>query len=124
MNDTLAVASSLILGVFPDDELAALNNVITGFGHIPPENIAFERAVGAYLVKDNGYPADRESLEAALSMEISNRPAFDLLRRSGEDRAAKADQKDEVYGIMTGKTDFAVPVASNKAIFDGRCSDR
>lgn len=73
MNTALAAASAMALSDFSNDEIAALSNGIGGFGRISEGNISFKRAREAALVKESGLACDRESLEAALSLEINAR---------------------------------------------------
>ena len=88
MNKTHAAIQAAALKRFPDLDLAGFNNAITGFGRLTPGTSVFDRASEAGLVKTSGRPAfDRHSLEAALSLEIANRPAFSevLVSAQGHD---------------------------------------
>ncbi len=76
MNENLAAASAMALSRLSDDEITTLNAGIMGFGRIQKGNIAFERALAEGLIRANGMPHDRASLEVALSLEISKRPTF------------------------------------------------
>ena len=58
---------------FPNDELAAMNNAIQLYGHLPPQNIAYQRAIESMLVQKSGAPWDVEILRKALAYEINRR---------------------------------------------------
>ena len=73
MNKILVVTALLHIEPMSNIVLAAANNAITGFNKITPPNLAFEPMKKAMLIKDDGTPFDKESLLAALSLEINKR---------------------------------------------------
>ena len=73
MTTPTTALEAMSLRTFSDGELAALNNALTGFGHVPEQNIGYKRAVDGSLLKLSGHPWDKESLLTALSFEINRR---------------------------------------------------
>ena len=70
MDAALAATSAMALANFTDQEVAALNYAVSGFGHVPEANLSFKLAVDAGLIQSTGHLWDREALEAALSSEV------------------------------------------------------
>ena len=53
--------------------LAAMNLALSWQGHIPRENIAFQAALEARLIRDDGAPVAKDELISAVSYEINRR---------------------------------------------------
>ena len=58
---------------FNDITLAALYNAVSGFGRIPEQNIAYQKALKIGLITADGKPVEREQLERACESEINRR---------------------------------------------------
>ena len=53
--------------------LAAANNILSFSDKVPQNNLAYQALRDAGLLRDDGTPADKETLLAALSFEINRR---------------------------------------------------
>ncbi len=73
MNTGIATASLLALKDFTNEELSVFHLAISTWGSLSPDDLAFDRAVEAQLVKPSGGVWDREALEAALAAEVQRR---------------------------------------------------
>ena len=73
MSEALVAGTALALERFENLELAALNNAVQGFGIIPPENCAFQKAQKACLIDQDGKPHDLESLREAAAFVVNER---------------------------------------------------
>lgn len=72
---------SLRLDRFTDIEVAAMNNALSGFGHVPKGNLSFSLAKDLLLIDENGKPlGDAEDFLEALSYQIHKRPAFGITK--------------------------------------------
>jgi hypothetical protein len=71
----LAVTQAVVLEAWPDAQLASLNLALTfdSVGRVPPVNHAYEAALAAHLIEEDGRPRDRESLMDALASVIRSR---------------------------------------------------
>lgn len=90
MNAAMAATCSMTLSLFTDEEIVALNNALQGFGSVARENLAYEKALSAGLIRDSGAPTfDLEDIQAALTQQVAvrfPREVEDVARRiaSGE----------------------------------------
>lgn len=73
MNKQLLVVTIIALQRMDNNTLAAANNALTGFGKIGRGCLAFEPMKDAALIREDGRPADNETLLAGLSFEINRR---------------------------------------------------
>ena len=66
----------LALTHFDNLTLAALNNAVQGFGRqVAKENCAYDKALKAHLIKEDGQPFDSEALKDACAYEVNRRVA-------------------------------------------------
>lgn len=69
----LLIATVMVLEHMTNDTLAFANNALTGFGKVDVGCSAFEPMKEAGLIREDGVPADSETLLAGLSFEINRR---------------------------------------------------
>ncbi len=71
----LALIKTLVLALrkFDNPTLAALNLSVQGFGEVLRQSIAYEQALNASLIREDGKPYEHKALCDACAFEVNRR---------------------------------------------------
>lgn len=69
----LIIVTAITLRNFSNNEIAALNLAVTGWGRVAPENMAYKKSIKCALIRADGFVHDVWTMTRACAYEITRR---------------------------------------------------